>query len=92
MSVDTSRVPIKRNSTTHLALMYLKMKNAPVSPFDLHLLAPKRLNDTPRARQPLARLVRLGLASVDNDMYTITPSGLLALPLIAAQQKYKISE
>lgn len=83
---------IKRNSQVHLALMYLKMKSVPVSSQQLQELAPKRFSEIPRARQSLMRLVELGFAVVEDDMYHITPEGKTAACLIVAQQKFTLND
>ena len=87
-----NKIPIRRNSQVHLALMYLKMKNCFVSPAELRELAPKRFSDNARARQNFSRLVQLGFAFQEDDRYAITPEGITALSLIVSQQKFKIND
>ena len=85
----TARILIKRNSTTHVALFYLKMVRKPVTKEDLFNLAPAKYKELNKAELALDKLVSMGFAKLKNDTYTITPLGIQAIPLIVKQQPKK---
>lgn len=85
----TPRILIKRNSTTHVALLYLKMIHKPASKENLFNLAPAKYKEINKAELALQKLVSLGFAKIRNDKYTITPLGISAIPLIIKQQPKK---
>jgi hypothetical protein len=87
---------IKRGSSSHLALLYLKMKrsmkNSSCSVDGLYKLSPNKYKKRYRAKNALDFLVTNGLASCHNDMYYITDNGVKFLPVIISNQKYKYSD
>lgn len=84
-----SRILIKRNSTTHVALFYLKMVHKPVTKEDLFNLAPAKYKELNKAELALNKLVSMGFAKLNKTFYTITPLGVRAIPLIVKQQPKK---
>jgi hypothetical protein len=85
----TSRILINRNSKTHVALLYLKMVHRPVTKENLFNLAPAKYKELNKAEVALERLVELTYAKVNENMYTITPAGLRAIPLIIRENPKK---
>jgi hypothetical protein len=77
----TSRVLIRRNSKTHVALLYLKMVHRPVTKENLFNLAPAKYKELNKAELSLDKLVNFGFAKFKDNMYTI--------PLIVKQQPKK---
>lgn len=80
-------IPIKRDSTTHVALLYLKMKNSPVDKSKLYNFSPIKFSAVNVAEKALSKLFSLGFASKEESRYTITDEGKQALYLIVKQQK-----
>jgi hypothetical protein len=66
---------MKRNSAPHTALLFMKMMESPIVPFDLNGLAPQRFRNG-KAREILNSLVSRGFARNEGDKYAITPQGL----------------
>lgn len=66
---------IKRNSTTHTALLYLKMKNNWISKNDLFKLSPAKYQQEYRAKRALDQLVFHNFAIIADNMYHITQIG-----------------
>ena len=80
------KIAIKRNSMTHVALQYLKMKKTWVTENHLYDLAPTKYKCKSHAKESLNRLVKLGYASYNSFEYKITDDGISALPFIVNQQ------
>lgn len=85
-------INIKRNSPTHVALMYLKIKGAKFSnENDLVALSPTKYKNRPsNALRSLQVLVRQGFATSSNSGYTITHLGSQALYQIVKEQTSKV--
>lgn len=79
-------ISIKRASTTHVALLYLKMKNTWVTENDLYNLAPAKYKSRSKAKDSLDRLVKLNYANYNGSHYMINASGLSAMYLIVKEQ------
>jgi hypothetical protein len=83
-------IAIKRASTGHVALLYLRMKNTWVSVDDLYNLSPAKYEHKYIAKRALDRLVNQKLAIVSESMYHITQSGKDACYAIVREQpKYE---
>lgn len=84
-------INIKRNSPTHVALCYLKIKQAKWSNVnDLLALSPTKYDNRPsKALRSLELLTRLGFASKSEAGYTITNAGVQALRQIVREQPSK---
>ena len=80
-------IPIRRNSTAHLALLYLKMKNNWVSTKHLLKLSPSKYEYEYLAKRALDKLVHNGFAVSKQNMYHITPQGINACFAIPREQK-----
>lgn len=80
-------IPINRSSSTHIALLYLKMKNNWVNPNNLLKLSPTKYEYEYIAKRSLEKLVVQGFASSQNNMYHITPNGIQACFRIPQEQK-----
>jgi hypothetical protein len=80
-------INIKRDSTTHLALLYLKMKNTFVSVQDLFKLSPAKYKSSYKAQRALDTLVSQGLATNRDNMYHITSNGIQACYRITREQR-----
>lgn len=80
-------INIKRASTTHTILMYLKMKNHRFSTKQIiHNFNPIKFGSSYDVQDSLNFLVDQGFAISKNQEYTITPQGKEALCFITAQQ------
>lgn len=86
-----SKVPVKRNSTTHVALQYLKMKNTWITESNLYDLAPVKFKSISKAKNSLDRLVVLQYALYNDTSYMISQHGLTALYKIIKEQPRKTS-
>lgn len=82
---------IKRNSTVHIALQYLRMKRTWVTKENLFALSPTKYKKASKAEESLNRLVTMGFALKDESCYIITDDGINYLPLIVKEQKYIIT-
>ena len=85
-------IDIKRTSTAHIALQYLKMKRTFISKYDLIEFIPKRFYRPYRAELCLQKLVKQGFAFEKDNCYAITEHGEQALKLIVKQQYIKFTE
>lgn len=79
-------ISIKRNSTTHVALQYLKMKKTWVTENDLYNLAPVKYKSKSKAKTSLDKLVSLTYAEYNGSSYRITEPGISALPILLTEQ------
>lgn len=82
----TTSVKVVRDSTTHLALQYLKMKNTFVSVDNLFNLSPAKYKSKSKAQRALETLSSQGLAIKRNDMYHISHYGIQACFRIPREQ------
>lgn len=82
-------INIKRSSTSHVALLYLKMKNTFVTVDNLFELSPSKYEHRYRAERSLETLVRQGLASKRDNMYHINAEGSAACYRIVKEQPPK---
>lgn len=83
-------IPLKRDTQTHVALLYMKMKSSPITVEQLRNFSPNKYRSPSKARQALSHLHKLGFASAAQGCYTITDEGIQALYLIVTRQKKKI--
>ena len=88
----SNSVNIKRSSTSHVALLYLKMRNTYVSVENLFNLSPAKYEHKYRAQRALDTLVRQGLAFTRNNMYHITHEGKQACFTIVREQPAYVYE
>jgi hypothetical protein len=65
------------------------MVHRPVTKENLFNLAPAKYKELNKAELSLDKLVNFGFAKFKDNMYTITPLGLRAIPLIVKQQPKK---
>jgi len=80
-------INIKRGSSIHLVLKYLKMKNSRTSTEkDIYAFNPNKFDSLYDVRDLLNNLIDQGFAICKNKQYTITPRGKEALCFITAQQ------
>lgn len=79
-------IKVVRDSTTHLALQYLKMKNTFVSVDNLFNLSPAKYKSKSKAQRALETLCSQGLATQLNGMYHISPYGIQACFRIPKEQ------
>lgn len=82
-------IPIKRDSMSHVALQYLKMKSCSITVDQLRKFSPHKYKAPYKAKQALDLLYSLGFAQRTQDCYAITDEGIQALHLIVKQQKKK---
>jgi hypothetical protein len=84
-------INIKRNSPTHVALCYLKIRSTKLSSeHDLLALSPKKYDNRPsKALRSLELLTRLGFAIKFDNRYTINKPGIDALRQIVREQPSK---
>ena len=82
----SNTINIKRSSTSHVALLYLKMKNTFVTVEDVFQLSPSKYEHKYRAQRSLNTLVRQGLAICRDNMYHITHEGKAACFKIVREQ------
>lgn len=82
-------IPIKRDSASHVALLYLKMKSSSVTPDQLRKFSPHKYKALYKAKQSLDLLYSLGFATRTEKCYAITHEGVQALYLIVKEQKKK---
>lgn len=80
-------IPVKRDSQTHVALLYMRMKSTSVTVEQLRNFSPHKYKSPSKAKQALDNLHKLGFASASQECYTITDEGIQALYLIVRQQK-----
>ena len=85
-------INLKRNSTTHVCLLYMKMKKTWITKKDILAFAPSKFKQEYVIQRSLDRLISQGLATSINNSYHITPSGLLAVTQIAQQQSRSSNE
>jgi hypothetical protein len=84
------KINIKRNSPTHVALLYLKMKRNRLSTKeDIYNLSPLKFPRPSKLDRSLDVLVRMGFAIEKDSCYTITTRGTLALPQLVKEQPSK---
>lgn len=67
---------IKCASTSHVTLLYAKMKKRPITAQDLLSFAPKKFRAEGEANKTLSRLAKRGLISQSEKGWTLTKSGL----------------
>lgn len=82
----SNTINIKRSSTSHVALLYLKMMNTFVTVENVFNLSPAKYEYRYRAQRALDTLVRQGLAFCRNNMYHITHEGKQACFTIVREQ------
>lgn len=83
-------IPIKRDSASHVALLYLKMKSSDITVEQLRKFSPHKYKAPYKAKQALDLLYSLGFATRTKDCYAVTHEGIQALYLIVQQQKRKV--
>jgi hypothetical protein len=80
-------INIKRDSSIHLVLKYLKMKNSrPSTQKDIYTFNPNKFDSSYDVQDLLNNLIDQQFAICKNKQYTITPRGKEALCFITAQQ------
>lgn len=80
-------INIKRASTTHTVLMYLRMKDRkPSTKESIYKFSPDRFDAPYVVQRSLDVLIRQQFAICKNEQYTITSQGKDALRFITAQQ------
>lgn len=81
-------ISIKRNSSTHLLLSYLKVVSGkPKTVADIRAFSPEKFKDVNKIKKSLNVLISHGYISQQNNCYNITPQGVLALRQIVLEQK-----
>lgn len=86
-------INITRNSPTHLALLYLKMKSLHFSTKEqIYNLSPSKFKNASKFNRSLDLLLRSGFAFEKNGCYAITPAGQTALRQIVREQPSKESK
>jgi hypothetical protein len=84
------KINIKRNSPTHVALLYLKMKSLHLSAKeDIYNLSPLKFQRPSKLDRSLDVLLRMGFAIQLNECYAITSAGKDALRRIVVEQPSK---
>lgn len=80
-------INIKRGSSIHLVLKYLKMRNSkPSTQKDIYTFNPNKFDSSYDVRDLLNDLIDQQFAICKNKQYTITSQGKEALCFITAQQ------
>lgn len=82
-------ITIKRNSKTHLTLMYLRMMKRPVSIQEVYDLSPKKFEQRYRISRSMKVLLGLQFAQQVGTCYAITQLGIDALYTIVKEQPAK---
>ena len=82
-------IPIKRDSASHVALLYLKMKSSSITVEQIRKFSPHKYKSLSKAKQSLDLLYSLGFATRIEGCYAITDEGIKALHLIVREQKKK---
>lgn len=86
-------INIKRSSTTHVVLSYLRMrKSNSVSLQDIYNFNPNKFQHPYIVKRALDRLIKKGFVTCKDSCYTITVQGVYALPKIVQQQPVENNE
>lgn len=81
-------IPIKRNSSTHLILSYLKVVSGkPRTVADIRAFSPQKFKDASKIKKSLNTLIAQGFVVQSDNCYNITSQGISALKRIAIEQK-----
>lgn len=67
---------IKCSSTSHVALLYAKMKKAPITADDLIAFAPRKFRAREDVNKTIRRLAERGLISRSNAGWVLTKEGM----------------
>lgn len=81
-------IAIKKNSSTHLILSYLKISSGkPKTIADIRGFSPEKFKDIAKIKKSLNTLISQGFVVQSNNCYNITPQGVRALNRIVIEQK-----
>ena len=83
-------VLVRRSSTSHVILLYLKMKKEFISLSSIFAFSPQKFASEYNVRRSLKRLHSIGLVSCTNECYAITNEGIQQLYLIVKNQPRSI--
>lgn len=82
-------ITIRRNSTTHVALMYMRMMKKPVSLQNIFDLSPDKFQQMYRVSRSMRVLLNLQFAEQVGECYAITQLGINALYSMVREQPAK---